>query len=106
MEDNSLTICHEQTANIAKRSAQAIVSRGLETPAVLFLELHRPLLSLFHTLALACEPIATPLFGANRIQSLNLMLSDPKAIELLLQEIETLSAEKTKSGTKVLETTS
>ncbi len=85
LENQSLTI---------HKAASFVVSRGLETPISFFLELHKPLLSLMHTTSLILTPLATPIFGANKILALNSILEDKKKVEMLICEIEKQSKEK------------
>ncbi len=91
MNNNHIKNNDPQLSKIVDKTARKIVSSGLETPVTFFLELHKPLLSIFHTISLAAEPIATPLFGSERIRSLNLLLSNQQSLELLLERIELLS---------------
>ena len=70
------------------RLATKIVSKGLEVPAVFFLELHKPFTSLIQTTSIILTPLATPFFGAERIESLGRLLADQNSVERLQVEIE------------------
>ena len=68
--------------------ADRIIALKLELPALLFLQLHLPLTTLAHTACLLCAPIASPLFGFERIKAVEELLSDRKNIERLIELIE------------------
>lgn len=73
------------------RLARKVVNRRLEAAVQFFLEAHLPFVTIFHTAGLLFEPIATPLFGAERVHSLNRLFSDRKNVEELLRRIEIYS---------------
>lgn len=78
------------------QAAKKISSLGLEVPAALFLEMHLPLVSIFHSTALMLTPLATPFFGAEKITAWSELLADRSAIELLIKQIEFYAAQKKK----------
>ena len=78
---------NEQDA-LLEKCAKRIVELRLETPALFFLEAHKPLTTLFHTGTLMLAPIASPLFGAERIHSLQTFLAERKNVERLIELIE------------------
>jgi len=71
--------------------AQGIVERRLETPALLFLEMHLPLTAMFHTGTLFLEPFLTPLFGAQRFGKFSAILSERSNVSLLIDRIRSLA---------------
>jgi hypothetical protein len=77
-----------------ERVARKVVSLQLELPATLLLEMHLPVLGILHAAGLFFEPIASPLFGAERIHTLKLILSERKNIEELIRRIESNSIAK------------
>lgn len=85
---DSSQISDDQNVLLAKKLASCIVSLGLQVPAVLFLELHKPLCGILHTASLACAPLASPLFGAERISTLSEFLTSSENIDLLIATIE------------------
>ena len=74
--------------------AKVAHDRGLNAPAIFFLELHKPLASLLHTASVFFAPMASPLFGSDRILSLQHILADRRNIEKLISKIETYSERK------------
>jgi hypothetical protein len=75
--------------------ASAVVRRGMETPAVLFLELNRPLAFLYSQ----GLHFATPLLGVfaapEKVSRLAYLLDCPDKVEQLIARIEELAHEKT-----------
>ncbi len=73
---------------LLERIAQRIVRLHLETPCVFFLELHLPVVSLLQTASVVAAPLMTPLFQAERIHTLQSILSSRRNIETLISLIE------------------
>jgi len=86
---SSTTPVQERISEIAR----AITSRKLGSPALLLLEMHKPLLGLAYNLAIFMEPLVFPLFGFERVQAYREVLQSPENLELLIAEIETLQME-------------
>lgn len=87
----------EQEAEaLLEKAAQSIVRRGLETPAILFLEMHKPLANLIGHAVWVTMPIWALFWGVGTTNALGALLSDPDRIEKLIKRIEELSAERTK----------
>jgi hypothetical protein len=76
-----------------QRCAEAVVRRRMETPAVLALELHRPLAFLGSQAVIVATPFLAPLVGLDTVRELTLLLQEPGSVDLLIRRIETLSAE-------------
>lgn len=70
--------------------AGAVVDRGLATPALLLLEMHRPLLSLAYNFAIFAEPLVIPLFGFEKVRAYREVLQSPEHLDALINQIETL----------------
>lgn len=74
--------------------AQKICSLGLTTPAIFLLEMHKPLVSVFHTAITFAEPVSVPLFGAERIRGVRELLSTRENVEALITRLEWLMENK------------
>lgn len=80
------------------RALDEVVARvrryGLETPALFFLEMHRPLAGL----AGMASFMATPLFGAflglDRVEKYAAMISDPDALDALAERLDAARDQK------------
>src|SRR4051794_9076494 len=73
---------------LADGIARRIHELRLDVPAMLLLEMHRPLCTLAHTAALALEPMATVLFGKKNTGAVVMLLSDPAHLAELAAAIE------------------
>lgn len=82
---------HDKAEQTLEALANKIVALGWQAPATFFLEAHKPLNTIFHTGTLMLAPIAAPLFGAERIQNLQVILADPENVERLIKLIEEYS---------------
>jgi len=87
----------EATDQDLDKLAQAIADRGLATPAVFFLELHRPLAFLSSQMMLVGSPILASLLGLERLERLRGVLADPQRYTALLDRIE-LAADQAREG--------
>ena len=85
----------EQDVNAMVDSiARKIVGRRLETPAVFFLEAHKPLSFIASQAVLVAMPLAGALLGAQQVADFSRLLRDRENIDLLISRIEDLAAEK------------
>ena len=73
------------------RFAEQVVARRMEVPAILAIEMHRPLAFLGSQALVLFTPLLAPAFGLARLEDLTRLLQDPKAIEALLLRIEELA---------------
>lgn len=81
--------------------AKKIVARGLETAAVLFLEMNKPISFLAGQTMIAASPFLIPLFGRHGVDRYSRLLSEPGSVELIIRRIEELADEKdTEKGKK------
>lgn len=76
-----------------ERFARAVVARRLESPAVLFLELNRPLGFLFSQAALVARPFLSLFVSPAEVAAAAWVLDDPDALDRVLARIGELSAE-------------
>jgi hypothetical protein len=86
------------------KAARAVVSRGLEAPAVLALEMHKPLAFVASQALIVTTPLLGPLLGLGRMQNLTRLLQEPGAVEALLVRIEEMSARKERQTPQTGET--
>ena len=77
---------------LIEQLASAVNARRMTVPAILFLEAHKPLTSLFHTAAVMSLPMLLPLFGA-RARELPAFLQSRDNVERLIRRIEELAGE-------------
>jgi hypothetical protein len=63
--------------------------RGIDAPALLLLEAHRPLRPLLASLAIFLSPLARPLLGRRGADSVLAALDDDSAYDQLIRQLET-----------------
>ena len=73
---------------IIERAAKWIVSKGLATPAVFLLEMHKPIAPLGSLVMLGAMPFVGPFVGFGKVEQFALMAEDRQNIEKLLLKIE------------------
>ena len=69
-----------------------IKAKRLETPATLFLEMHRPLMPLAWPAAVMCGTFLAPFFGPDYYEKIE-ALRDPAALDRLLERLAARDAE-------------
>ena len=70
--------------------ARQVGARKLQTPAILFLEMHKPLAFLTGQGLLLSSGFLAPLFGPKNVQQYARLLESRDNIELLIRKIEAL----------------
>lgn len=81
----------EQRDAIVEWLARKVVVRGMEVPAVLLLEVTKPLSFLFSQALLLGGPVLYPFFGTERVDRFAGFLNSRANIEKLIRRIEELS---------------
>lgn len=71
------------------RLAEEVSKRGLDVPAVLFLEMHRPLANVAGHALLAASPFIAPFVGMDRLGDFSRLLANPANVARLIDRIET-----------------
>ena len=79
---------YNASASDLERLACAIEDRGCVAPALLFLEMHRPLRGLSSVVLQGFAPLAAPFFGVERLQRLQRLLEQPEIIDALIRRLE------------------
>jgi len=74
--------------------ARKIVNRRLETPAIFFLEMHKPVTFLAGQSMLMASPFLAPLFGRENVDRYSELFSTQDNVELLIRRIEELAEER------------
>ncbi len=74
--------------------AQQVVKRGLSSPAVLFLELHKPFAFIGSQAGVVFAPFLAPFLGFERVDVYTQLLSERENWDRLIERIEELEEEK------------
>jgi len=80
----------ERKEAIIEAVAQRVVRMRLAVPAVLFLEMHKPLASLASQAAVFVSPVLAAFFGFERMNEVASFLRSSENIEALVKRIEEL----------------
>src|SRR5437763_17130266 len=91
----------EERDRVINRIADGIVRRRMETPAILFLEMHRPLSFIASQSLVATSPFIAPFIGIENVQIASQLLADRNNVELLLSRIEELAHSRDKRSSAV-----
>lgn len=86
-------LTNEQKNEVIDSLAKKIAGRRLETPAVLFLDMHKPLSFIASQSLLMAMPFLAPVFGGQSIADLSKLLAERDNVEALIKRIEEMSAE-------------
>lgn len=97
-EEDELT--DEQRDAILERIAQGIVQRGMSAPAVLFLEMNKPLTFVASQSLLVLTPFLAPFVGLENVYRYSRILEKRDNVERLIERIEQLEYEKRGESSK------
>ena len=89
-----IKVTEQERDEIIEKWAQKVVGRGLEMPAVLFLEMHKPLSFLASQGLIVTMPFLGAFVGPETVAKYSKLLEDRQNIERLIQRIEELATEK------------
>ncbi len=84
----------EERDAILERIAQGIVRRGMAAPAVLFLELNKPLSFVASQSLIVLTPFLAPFVGIDNVHRYSRLLEKRENVERLIERIEQLEHEK------------
>lgn len=84
--DDSLT--EEETVALLDKAEKEIRKRRMETPAIMALELHKPLANVGANALVVFAPFAVPFFGYDGVKDISRLLRDRDNIERLIQRLE------------------
>lgn len=83
---NELT--EEERDRLLARAAEEITKRRLHVPAILFLEMHKPLAYIGAHAAVAFSPFVAPFLGFDKWDKFSQLIRSPENIERLIRMIE------------------
>ncbi len=91
----------EKREQIIDTIAEKVVGKHLETPAVLFLDMHKPLSWIAGQTLMVGVPLLGMLFGAQPVVDFGKMLMERENIDKLITRIEDMSAKAENAQEKV-----
>jgi hypothetical protein len=91
----------QERDDLIEKIAGGVVKRGMQTPAILFLEMHKPLTFVASQSLVVTSPFIAPFVGMGNVQLAAKLIEKRENIELLIDRIEELSHTKSsESNTK------
>ncbi|MCX6362487.1 MAG: hypothetical protein NT029_22060 [Armatimonadetes bacterium] len=87
-------ISDDERDRVLDKIANQVVGRGLETPAILFLEMHKPLTFMASQGLVVTSPLLAPLIGFERVHTVSRLLEDRNNVERLIRRIEDLTMQR------------
>jgi len=84
----STELSEEETDALIDKAAGEIARRGMQVPAVLALEMNKPLSSVGANLSLVFAPFMVPFFGFDFVNDYSRLFQKRENVEKLLQRIE------------------
>lgn len=87
-------VSDEERDRVIEKIAQEVVKRGMDTPAVLFLEMHKPVSFFASQTLVAMSPFTAPFVGMGNVQVASKLMEKRENVELLIRRIEELAAEQ------------
>ena len=88
--DDELT--DEERDQVIQKVASMICARRMETPAILFLEMHKPLSFIASQGLVVASPLVAPLVGLENVQLATRLIEKRENVELLIKRIEEMAA--------------
>lgn len=86
-------ISEDERDRIIEAVAREIVRRGFTTPALLFIELSKPINFIASQLLMALDPLVSSILTSSDYRKFSLLMENDENIERLLQAIERISVE-------------
>lgn len=81
-------LTEEQTQELLDKCSNEIRRRQLEAPAIVFLEMHKPLSNVFAHAGMASAPFLVPLFGFDFVNDYSNLLQKRDNVERLICMLE------------------
>ena len=81
-------LTEEETQALLDKCSNEIRRRQLEAPAIVFLEMHKPLSNVFAHAGLTMAPFLVPLFGFDFVNDYSNLLQKRDNVERLIQMLE------------------
>jgi len=84
--ENELT--EEETEAILEKAAEQIRKRRLEAPAIMALEMHKPLAGIMGSAGVVFAPFLVPFLGFNAVNDYSRVLAKKENFERLMTKLE------------------
>ncbi len=84
----STDLTEDETEALIQKATEEIRKRKLETPAILFFEMHKPLAFIGASASLVFAPFAVPFLGYDFVNNYSRLLADRANVERLIRKLE------------------
>jgi acyl-CoA reductase-like NAD-dependent aldehyde dehydrogenase len=81
-------LTEEETESLLDKAAEEISRRKMEVPAILFLEMHKPLAYVGSQAAAFFAPFLIPILGFDRVNNYSRLMAKRDNVEKLIQRLE------------------
>lgn len=81
-------VSEERTDELIKKAAHEIQKRHMEAPAIIFLEMHRPMANIAAQGSILFSPFLVPLIGFQNLDDYSQVFSKRENVERLIQLLE------------------
>jgi hypothetical protein len=81
-------LAESERDKLIHRVAKEIIRRRLQTPAILFLEMHKPLSNVAGHAAIAFAPFVMPFLGFKTVDEYSQVFKERENVERLIQLLE------------------
>jgi hypothetical protein len=81
-------LTEEEVEQLIERATAEVTKRRMAVPAVVFLEMHKPVANVAAHAALAFAPFLVPLFGFDFVNDYSRLITKRDHVERLIQRIE------------------
>jgi hypothetical protein len=106
MYDFTQDIPPEKSSELIEKIAKEVVKRRLEIPAILFLEMHKPLTYIASQGVVVFSPFMAPFFGYDNVLLASKLMEKRENVENLICRIEEISANQNRSSSAPTEQSS
>lgn len=93
-------IDESQVDGLIEELSNLVITRGLETPAIMFLEMNKPLGFIASQSVIVASPFLAPIFGLDKLGQVSKLLSNRDYLEKLITTIEKKASNKDKPSEK------
>ncbi len=92
MDEWGAPLSAEERDRLIDKIADYVVQRRLETPTILFLEMHKPVTFFASQGLVVFSPFMAPFVGFGNVQTASRLLGTRENVELLIKRIEDMAA--------------
>lgn len=81
-------LTEEETEALIEKATREVAKRRMHSPAILFLEMHKPLSFVAANATVAFAPFIVPFFGFDAVNDYSRLMTKRENVERLIQSIE------------------